>query len=334
MCGLQVGMGSQVAAGSCRGGGCELPIACSRSSTRVVGGGSMMMLMLPGGLPGNGVGWLTIDSSLTLWTHAEGVETPHVDMPARTLGSGRKGSAIPIWPEKLLAAMVVESQPAWHSTAFRAAACLCLNRKTSKGCPTRTAAGGIRGQPPFLRCRSGVGFSDRRWQWDSGGELVHPAPRHPHLGGRGAEEAAAARPAAGGLLRRNGKNICLAIRQGTSLDVVEMDAASNNSVDDIRELRENVALAPMGGGTPRLHPRRGAHALERGLERVPEDARGAALARGLRARDHRGAQGAGDDRRPLPPVRLPPARRSSRSRASCGGWRSRRRSRRLTPRSA
>ena len=42
---------------------------------------------------------------------------------------------------------------------------------------------------------------------------------------------------------------CLAIRQGTSLDVVEMDAASNNSVDDIRELRENVALAPMGGGS-------------------------------------------------------------------------------------
>ena len=40
---------------------------------------------------------------------------------------------------------------------------------------------------------------------------------------------------------------CQAIMSGTSLDVVEMDAASNNSVDDIRELRENVALAPMGG---------------------------------------------------------------------------------------
>src|SRR4051812_49740429 len=39
-----------------------------------------------------------------------------------------------------------------------------------------------------------------------------------------------------------------AIAAGTSLDVVEMDAASNNSVDDIRELRENVALAPMQGG--------------------------------------------------------------------------------------
>src|ERR687888_817564 len=41
---------------------------------------------------------------------------------------------------------------------------------------------------------------------------------------------------------------CQAILAGTSLDVVEMDAASNNSVDDIRELRENVALAPMEGG--------------------------------------------------------------------------------------
>jgi len=40
---------------------------------------------------------------------------------------------------------------------------------------------------------------------------------------------------------------CVAIARGTSLDVVEMDAASNNSVDDIRELRENVVLAPMSG---------------------------------------------------------------------------------------
>ena len=39
-----------------------------------------------------------------------------------------------------------------------------------------------------------------------------------------------------------------AIMTGSSIDVVEMDAASNNSVDDIRELRQNVALAPVGGG--------------------------------------------------------------------------------------
>lgn len=40
---------------------------------------------------------------------------------------------------------------------------------------------------------------------------------------------------------------CVSIMLGHSLDVVEMDAASNNSVDDIRALRENVALAPMSG---------------------------------------------------------------------------------------
>jgi DNA polymerase-3 subunit gamma/tau len=40
---------------------------------------------------------------------------------------------------------------------------------------------------------------------------------------------------------------CRSIVQATSLDVVEMDAASNNSVDDIRDLRERVAYAPVAG---------------------------------------------------------------------------------------
>ena len=40
---------------------------------------------------------------------------------------------------------------------------------------------------------------------------------------------------------------CVAIANATSLDVIEMDAASNNSVDDIRELRERVAYAPVSG---------------------------------------------------------------------------------------
>ena len=40
---------------------------------------------------------------------------------------------------------------------------------------------------------------------------------------------------------------CLAIASATSLDVIEMDAASNNSVDDIRDLRERVAYAPVAG---------------------------------------------------------------------------------------
>ncbi len=42
---------------------------------------------------------------------------------------------------------------------------------------------------------------------------------------------------------------CRSIAQANSMDVIEMDAASNNSVEDIRELRESVAYAPTGGGT-------------------------------------------------------------------------------------
>src|SRR5438477_2800767 len=40
---------------------------------------------------------------------------------------------------------------------------------------------------------------------------------------------------------------CVAIASATSMDVIEMDAASNNSVDDIRDLREKVAYAPVSG---------------------------------------------------------------------------------------
>jgi DNA polymerase III subunit gamma/tau len=40
---------------------------------------------------------------------------------------------------------------------------------------------------------------------------------------------------------------CQTIAAGTSLDVIEMDAASNRSVDDIRELRDRVGFAPAAG---------------------------------------------------------------------------------------
>jgi DNA polymerase III subunit gamma/tau len=40
---------------------------------------------------------------------------------------------------------------------------------------------------------------------------------------------------------------CLTIATGSSVDVIEMDAASNRSVDDVRDLRERVAYAPAGG---------------------------------------------------------------------------------------
>jgi DNA polymerase III subunit gamma/tau len=40
---------------------------------------------------------------------------------------------------------------------------------------------------------------------------------------------------------------CRTIAAGTSLDVIEMDAASNRSVDDVRELRERVGFVPAAG---------------------------------------------------------------------------------------
>ena len=90
-----------------------------------------------------------------------------------------------------------------------------------------------------------------------------------------------------------------------------------------RRDRDGRRLQPLGRRRPRparagrlragrrplegLHPRRGAHADQGGLERLPEDARGAAAEHRLRPRHDRVAQGDGDDRRPLPALRLPAA---------------------------
>ncbi|MFN0095647.1 MAG: DNA polymerase III subunit gamma/tau [Dehalococcoidia bacterium] len=37
---------------------------------------------------------------------------------------------------------------------------------------------------------------------------------------------------------------CLAIQRGNALDLIEMDAASNRGIDDVRELRDKIAFAP------------------------------------------------------------------------------------------
>ena len=42
-------------------------------------------------------------------------------------------------------------------------------------------------------------------------------------------------------------NPCVSIAAGTSLDVIEMDAASQRGIDDIREIRERVVLQPAEG---------------------------------------------------------------------------------------
>jgi DNA polymerase III subunit gamma/tau len=45
----------------------------------------------------------------------------------------------------------------------------------------------------------------------------------------------------------NSCHACVAISNGTSLDVIEMDAASQRGIDDIREIRERVVLQPVEG---------------------------------------------------------------------------------------
>ena len=45
----------------------------------------------------------------------------------------------------------------------------------------------------------------------------------------------------------NACDMCRAIAEGNALDVIEIDAASNNGVDNIRELRERVRLVPSQG---------------------------------------------------------------------------------------
>ena len=52
---------------------------------------------------------------------------------------------------------------------------------------------------------------------------------------------------------------CVAIANRTSLDVIEMDAASQRGIDDIREIRERVVLS-RSRALLGLHPRRGAPA--------------------------------------------------------------------------
>jgi DNA polymerase III subunit gamma/tau len=75
------------------------------------------------------------------------------------------------------------------------------------------------------------------------------------VGSRGTGKTSMAKILAASLNCVNGPTItpcgvcesCRAIATASSLDVIEMDAASNNSVDDIRDLRERVAYAPVAG---------------------------------------------------------------------------------------
>ena len=58
---------------------------------------------------------------------------------------------------------------------------------------------------------------------------------------------------------------CNAFNEGRAMDFIEQDAASHNSVDDIRQLRENVVLTPMAGGK-KVYLLDEVHMLSKGAE--------------------------------------------------------------------
>ena len=85
-------------------------------------------------------------------------------------------------------------------------------------------------------------------------------------------------------------DICQAIAAGEDIDVLEIDGASNNGVDEVRELRSNVQYRPSRVALQDLHHRRSPHALQGGLQRPAQDAGRAAAARQVHLRHHRSAE--------------------------------------------
>ncbi|MGH8936199.1 MAG: DNA polymerase III subunit gamma/tau [Acidimicrobiia bacterium] len=56
---------------------------------------------------------------------------------------------------------------------------------------------------------------------------------------------------------------CQAVTEGSSLDVIELDAASHNKVEDIREIRVNVSTVASTGGASRVYILDEAHMLSK-----------------------------------------------------------------------
>ncbi len=56
---------------------------------------------------------------------------------------------------------------------------------------------------------------------------------------------------------------CAGVTDGNSLDVIELDAASHNKVEDVREIRANVGTVAVGGGARKIYILDEAHMLSR-----------------------------------------------------------------------
>ncbi|MDX2465806.1 MAG: DNA polymerase III subunit gamma/tau, partial [Acidimicrobiia bacterium] len=56
---------------------------------------------------------------------------------------------------------------------------------------------------------------------------------------------------------------CVSVTEGNSLDVIELDAASHNKVEDVREIRANVGTVAVAGGSRKIYILDEAHMLSR-----------------------------------------------------------------------
>ena len=163
-----------------------------------------------------------------------------------------------------------------------------LRRLGRSGCGRAHAHDGDRDRP--ARPRLSV-FRAARLGQDLGGE--DPGPLH-------RVRSTARRPTPDNTCAN-----CVAILDGTAFDVVEIDAASNRGIDEIRALRDAVKFPPSVDALESLHHRRSAHADQRRRERVSQDARRTAAARRLHPRDDRARSAAADDSVALPALRVP-----------------------------
>ena len=105
-------------------------------------------------------------------------------------------------------------------------------------------------------------------------EIVDGTTAHAYLfaGPRGTGKTTSARLLAKALnctdLQANGEpcnvcDSCVGVTGGHSLDVIELDAASHNKVEDIREIRMNVGTVAVAGGAKKVYILDEAHMLSR-----------------------------------------------------------------------
>ena len=134
----------------------------------------------------------------------------------------------------------------------------CIRRYTASGGPKPSHE--VVGQAHITDT-----LTDGRWPRAASPRLPvhrHPGHRQDHLrqnSGQGGELRASrwtATPC-------SQCDACRGIDSGMLLDVTELDAASNNGVDQVRALREEAVYTPAGAEKAGVHHRRGAHAVHR-----------------------------------------------------------------------